>query len=59
MPLIESLRVDESARKHLAALQFDKIAAKPSLQDHAQALLHAGLTNATELRRIFGNDFAA
>jgi type II secretory ATPase GspE/PulE/Tfp pilus assembly ATPase PilB-like protein len=58
IPLVESLRVDESTRKHLAALQFDKIAAKPSLQDHAQALLHTGLTNASELRSILGIDFA-
>lgn len=59
MPLVESLRVDEPTRKNIAALQFDTIAAKPSLQDHAQALLHAGLTNASELRRILGMDFGA
>lgn len=57
MPLVESLRSDEVTRKKIAALQFDKIAAKPSLQDHAHALLQAGLTNAPELHRILGIDF--
>jgi len=59
MPLVESLRVDEVARRNIATLQFDKIAAKPALQDHAQSLLKAGLSNASELRRILGIDFTA
>lgn len=58
-PLVECLRVDAATRKGIAAFQFDNIAAKPSLQDHGQSLLQAGVTNAAELRRILGIDFAA
>lgn len=59
MALVESLRVDESARKKIATLQFEKLAARPSLQDHAQSLLRTGLTTAAELRRVLGFDFTA
>lgn len=59
MPLIECLRVDEPARRNLAALQFDHVAAKPTLKDHAQEMLKAGLSNTAEIRRVLGIDFAA
>jgi general secretion pathway protein E len=57
-PLVEYLRMDEPARRNIAAHQLENLAAKPSLQEHAQSLLRAGLTNAAELRRILGIDFA-
>jgi type II secretory ATPase GspE/PulE/Tfp pilus assembly ATPase PilB-like protein len=54
LPAVECLRVTDEMRRHLAARALETLIAKPSLADNAQALVDAGVTNAAELRRVFG-----
>ena len=59
LPLMEWLRVEETVRRQIAIQQLDGLRAKPALRDHARKLLDAGLTDARELSRVLGCDFAA
>ena len=54
LPAVECLRVTEEMRRKIALREIETLAAQPSLADSAQALVSAGLTNETELRRVFG-----
>ena len=54
LPVVECLRVTEDMRRVIAARQIETLSAKPSLNENAQALVAAGLTNSTELQRVFG-----
>ncbi|TAL03568.1 MAG: type II secretion system protein GspE, partial [Verrucomicrobia bacterium] len=54
LPLVESLRVTDDLRHQLAAKNVEGLAAKPSLEEHARELVHAGLTNQVELNRVLG-----
>ena len=58
LPVVECLRVAEPMRRNIAAREVDGLAAKPSLLDGARALIGSGLTDETELQRIFGFDTA-
>jgi len=58
LPAVECLRVTEEMRRRIAARDIETLSAKPSLRENAQTLLAAGLTNETELRRVFGFDNA-
>jgi type II secretory ATPase GspE/PulE/Tfp pilus assembly ATPase PilB-like protein len=54
LPAVECLRVTDPMRKKIAAREIDSLHAQPSLSDNAQTLVDVGLTNETELRRMFG-----
>jgi general secretion pathway protein E len=54
LPLVESLRFDETRRRGLAAHDLAGLAAHPSLADRARAFVQAGLTNEAEVRRVLG-----
>lgn len=54
IPLVEWLRVDDPARRRMGAGDVAGLTAHPSLADHAQALVHAGLTNQDEVERVLG-----
>ncbi len=54
LPVVESLRLNEALRRQLAAREIEGLAANPSLTARGQALVHAGLTNEIELRRVLG-----
>ena len=56
LPLVESLRLDETLRRRLAAHDLGGLAAHPSLADRARALVQAGFTNEAEVRRVLGAD---
>jgi type II secretory ATPase GspE/PulE/Tfp pilus assembly ATPase PilB-like protein len=58
LPVVECLRVTDNMRHHLAAHDIEKLSAKPSLADGARALIEAGLTNESEIRRVFGSEHA-
>jgi general secretion pathway protein E len=53
-PVVECLRVTDAMRRQIASRNIDTLTAKPSLADNAQTLVDAGLTNESELRRVFG-----
>jgi general secretion pathway protein E len=54
LPVVEWLRVTEAMRHGVAARHLEGIAAKPSLTDHAQALVRAGATDEAEVNRVLG-----
>ena len=54
LPLVESLRLNEEARRRIAARQLEGLAASPSLAESAKALALAGHTNEAEVRRVLG-----
>ena len=54
LPIVECLRVSEALRRKLAAKDFEDVSAKPSLADHAAALVRSGLTNQAEVSRVLG-----
>ncbi|HXT13051.1 MAG TPA: ATPase, T2SS/T4P/T4SS family [Candidatus Angelobacter sp.] len=55
LPAVECVRVTEQLRRRLPAHELDALATHPALADSAKALLQAGLTDAKELRRVFGD----
>ena len=57
LPLVEWLCLDATSRRHLVTQQRDALVARPTLKEHAQALLQSGLTDAAELARVLGADF--
>lgn len=54
LPLVESIRLDNAARRLIACGQTETLTAKPSLEESAQALVRKGLTNTAELQRVLG-----
>jgi type II secretory ATPase GspE/PulE/Tfp pilus assembly ATPase PilB-like protein len=54
LPLLESLRVDNAARRRIASGNLDDLAAKPPLEERGRALVDSGLTNLAELQRVLG-----
>jgi len=54
VPAVECLRVTDEMRRRIATHAIETLAAKPSLAECARALVDAGRTNETELRRVFG-----
>jgi len=54
MPLVEWLRVDDAHRQRIIERQLDTLAARPSLFDHAQALVQCQMTDRPEVERVLG-----
>jgi type II secretory ATPase GspE/PulE/Tfp pilus assembly ATPase PilB-like protein len=54
LPLVEWIRVTESMRRQITAGTVQDFQAKPSLREHGDALVHRGLTSASELARALG-----
>jgi type II secretory ATPase GspE/PulE/Tfp pilus assembly ATPase PilB-like protein len=54
VPAVECLRVTDEMRRRIATRALETLTAKPSLAASARTLVDAGLTNETELRRVFG-----
>lgn len=58
LPVAECLRVTGAMRHPIATHALESLTAKPSLAEHARALVNARLTNETELQRVLGFDAA-
>lgn len=54
LPLLESLRLDSSARRLVASSRLEELAVKPTLDERGAALVNAGQTNLAELQRVLG-----
>ncbi|HXA44276.1 MAG TPA: ATPase, T2SS/T4P/T4SS family [Candidatus Angelobacter sp.] len=54
VPLIEWLRVDEAVREFIRRRELSGIAPRQTLEAMARSLVHQGVTNDTEYKRIFG-----
>jgi type II secretory ATPase GspE/PulE/Tfp pilus assembly ATPase PilB-like protein len=54
LPVVECLRVTDEMRRKIASHTIETLTAHPSIAENAQAFVAAGLTNQTELRRVFG-----
>jgi general secretion pathway protein E len=54
VPIVEALRLDETARRRVREGQLGDVAARPSLADRARQLVEAQLTNAAEIERVLG-----
>jgi len=53
-PLIEWFRVDEAARENIRRRELSTILPRQPLEAAARSLVHQGVTNAQEFKRIFG-----
>src|SRR5882672_1941971 len=53
-PLVEWVRVNDVMRRRIAARELEGLDAVPSLDERAQALMRAGLTNEPEIERVLG-----
>lgn len=58
-PLVESLRLDDSARRLIASREFEKLSAHPSLEERARELVQRGQTNASEVQRVLGYNLSS
>jgi len=54
LPLAEWVRVNDVMRRRIAARELEGLDAVPSLDERAQALMRAGLTNEPEIERVLG-----
>jgi type II secretory ATPase GspE/PulE/Tfp pilus assembly ATPase PilB-like protein len=54
LPLVESVRVDASARQLIASGRAEELVAHPSLEECAHELVQARLTNEAEVQRVLG-----
>ena len=54
VPIVESLRLDATARRSVASGIVDNISAKPSLDERARGLVKARLSDIAELQRVLG-----
>ena len=54
LPLVEWMRVSEALRHRVMARDLEGLTAQPPLAETARALMAAGLTNETEVRRVLG-----
>src|ERR1051325_10770968 len=52
LPLVEWLRSNDALRRRILARDLDGLAAEPSLNQTAQTLVRAGLTNQAEVARV-------
>jgi general secretion pathway protein E len=55
LPLLEWLRVDDAARRHIGARELAGLTAQPALSETARSLVQNGLTNEAEVRRVLGD----
>ena len=54
LPLVESLRLNDSLHRRIAARDLDGLRAQPSLGESARAMVQSGLTNESEVQRVLG-----
>ncbi len=54
LPVLETLRINDTMRCEIANRKLEGIVTKPSLAENARALVEAGLTNEAETRRVLG-----
>jgi type II secretory ATPase GspE/PulE/Tfp pilus assembly ATPase PilB-like protein len=54
LPVVESLRVNDAARRDIRDRNLGGLAAQPSLAESVKALVQAGLTNQAEVERVLG-----
>jgi type II secretory ATPase GspE/PulE/Tfp pilus assembly ATPase PilB-like protein len=54
LPVLEILRITDTLRSSVAARDLSRLAASPSLAEHARGLLQQGLTNEAEIARVLG-----
>jgi hypothetical protein len=54
VPLVESLRINESHRRDVALGRVEMLSARPSLIEGAQSLIESGWTNRAEVERVLG-----
>jgi type II secretory ATPase GspE/PulE/Tfp pilus assembly ATPase PilB-like protein len=54
VPLVEWLRVDENARGQIRRRELAALAPAQALEAAARSLVHQGVTNEAEYRRVFG-----
>ncbi|HEY4417016.1 MAG TPA: ATPase, T2SS/T4P/T4SS family [Verrucomicrobiae bacterium] len=54
VPLVESLRMDETVREKIRGGELAAIAPVQTLENAARSLLQSGVTNEVEFKRIFG-----
>jgi general secretion pathway protein E len=54
VPLVESLRMDDSMRRRLPSGAIEELVARPSLAERAQELVKVGRTNRAEVSRVLG-----
>lgn len=54
LPLVESLRLNDALRRDVARARIENLAAHPSLNEGARALVESELTNQAEVDRILG-----
>jgi len=54
LPLVEWLRVDEKIREQIRRRELSAIVPAQTLEAAARSLVHRGVTNETEFKRIFG-----
>ena len=58
IPIVEFFRVNDSARRKIAAHELENLIAKPSLADGARALIQQNQTTESELNRVLGFNVA-
>jgi type II secretory ATPase GspE/PulE/Tfp pilus assembly ATPase PilB-like protein len=58
LPVVECLRVSEQMHRRIATRDVESLAARPSLAEGARTLLDSGLTDKSEVRRVFGIEAA-
>jgi len=54
VPLVEWLRINDALRAQIRAHQLQAVAPQRALEESARLLLEQGVTNHSEMRRIFG-----
>jgi type II secretory ATPase GspE/PulE/Tfp pilus assembly ATPase PilB-like protein len=54
VPLIESIRVNDTIRRHISTRELHQITVTPDLADQATTLIQTGLTNQAEVSRVLG-----
>jgi type II secretory ATPase GspE/PulE/Tfp pilus assembly ATPase PilB-like protein len=54
LPLVESLAIQNPARRFIASSQVDHLVARPSLEDRGRMLVGSNLTNLAEVERVLG-----
>jgi len=54
LPLVETLRLNDSLRRSVAKARIESLLAHPSLNESARSLVDAGRTNQSEVDRVLG-----
>jgi general secretion pathway protein E len=54
LPVLESLRLNETLRRCISMRNLEDLASRPSLAERARTLVEAGVTNQGEVERVIG-----